>query len=102
MVAGGIAKAYLMSRLGGEVNVKLNEGQCKVQEQDVFYYFRTSQKTSKCGTKRQVSCLQICCKFLPLPQYHHVTCLGQQNPHRVPEYAVCVLAQNENHPPAGF
>ncbi|XP_029681702.1 uncharacterized protein [Takifugu rubripes] len=55
MVAGGIAKAYLMSRLGGKVDVKLNEGQCKVQEQDMFYYFRTSQKTSKCGTKRQVN-----------------------------------------------
>lgn len=57
MVAGGIAKAYLMSRLGGKVNVKLNEGQCQVQEQDEFYYFRTSQKKSKCGTKRQVSYL---------------------------------------------
>lgn len=55
MVAGGIAKAYLKSRLGGKVNVKLNDGQCEVKEQDVFYYFRTSQKESKCGIKRQVS-----------------------------------------------
>lgn len=55
VVAGGISKAYLMSHLGGKVNVKLNDGQCQVQEQDIFYYFRTSQKASKCGTKRQVS-----------------------------------------------
>lgn len=57
MVAGGIAKAYLTSHLGGKVNVKLNDGQCEAQEQDVFYYFRSSQKSSKCGTKRLVSYL---------------------------------------------
>lgn len=57
MVAGGIAKAYLTFHLGGKVNVKLNDGRCEAQEQDVFYYFRTSQKESTCGAKRQVSYL---------------------------------------------
>lgn len=54
-MTGGIAKPYLTSHIGGKVAVKLNDGQCPVDERDIFYYFRTSRKSSECGTERQVS-----------------------------------------------
>ncbi|XP_031732724.1 uncharacterized protein LOC116399603 [Anarrhichthys ocellatus] len=55
MVTGGIAKPYLTSYIGGEVDVRLNDGRCTVDESEVFYYFRTSRKASKCGTRRRVN-----------------------------------------------
>lgn len=55
LMAGGIAKPYLTSYIGGKVDVKLNDGQCTVDESEMFYYFRTSRKSSECGTESQVS-----------------------------------------------
>lgn len=55
LVTGGIAKPYLTSYMGGKVKVTLNDGRCKVDEQDMFYYFQTSRKPSECGIQKQVS-----------------------------------------------
>lgn len=55
LATGGIAKPYLTSHMGGNVDVKLNDGRCAVDEGDVFYYFHASQKASECGTERRVS-----------------------------------------------
>lgn len=52
---GGIAKPYLTSYIGGEVEVRLNDGRCQVEESDLLYYFHTSRKSSECGTERRVS-----------------------------------------------
>lgn len=54
-MTGGIAKPYLTSYIGGEVDVKLNDGQCTVNESQTLYYFHTTQKSSECGTERKVS-----------------------------------------------
>lgn len=107
LVTGGIAKPYLASYMGGTVDVKLNDGRCKVEEQEMFFYFRASRKASECGTERRVSeatektcimkCLCVC-----------VSCIllvcdwpGEQNPHRVPKHADCGPEQRANHQPAG-
>ncbi|KAE8281605.1 hypothetical protein D5F01_LYC20596 [Larimichthys crocea] len=55
LATGGIAKPYLTSHMGGNVDVKLNDGRCAVDEGDVFYYFHASQKASECGTERRVN-----------------------------------------------
>ncbi|XP_038594782.1 uncharacterized protein LOC119918224 isoform X1 [Micropterus salmoides] len=55
LVTGGIAKPYLTSYLGGKVDVKLNDGRCTVDENEIFYYFRISQKASECGTERRAN-----------------------------------------------
>ena len=55
MVTGGIAKAYLTSHMGGEVDVRMNDGRCAVEERGAFYYFSASRKSSECGTERRVS-----------------------------------------------
>ncbi|XP_059182114.1 uncharacterized protein LOC131960859 isoform X2 [Centropristis striata] len=55
LVTGGIAKPYLISHIGGKVDVRLNDGQCTVDETEMFYYFQTSRKASECGTERQVN-----------------------------------------------
>lgn len=54
-MTGGIAEPYLTSYIGGKVDVKLNDGQCSVDERDNIYYFQTSRKSSECGTERQVN-----------------------------------------------
>ena len=59
LVAGGLAKPYLTSHMGGGVDVRLNDGQCPVEESEMFYYFRTSRKSSDCGTVRKVSELKV-------------------------------------------
>ncbi|XP_030006581.1 uromodulin-like 1 [Sphaeramia orbicularis] len=61
LIKGGIAKSYLTSRMGGKVNVKLNDGRCKVEETEMFYQFNTPRNPHKCGTQRQVnnSCIQF-------------------------------------------
>ncbi|KAG8005767.1 KRR1 small subunit processome component-like protein, partial [Nibea albiflora] len=53
LAIGGIAKPYLTSHMGGNVDVKLNDGRCAVDEGDVFYYFRASRNASECGTERR-------------------------------------------------
>ncbi|XP_040028878.2 uncharacterized protein LOC120817111 isoform X1 [Gasterosteus aculeatus] len=58
MVAG-IAKPYLTSYIGGEVDVRLNDGRCTVNQSDVFYYFRSSLNASECGTQRRVNTTHI-------------------------------------------
>ncbi|CAB1454943.1 unnamed protein product [Pleuronectes platessa] len=55
LMSGGIAKPYLTSYIGGKVDVRLNDGRCSVDESDTFYYFRTSRKSSACGTERRVN-----------------------------------------------
>ncbi|KAM9704970.1 uncharacterized protein ACNS7B_001363 isoform 1-T1 [Menidia menidia] len=55
VMTGGIAKAYLTSHFKGEVEVKLNDDQCTVNETEILYYFRTSPKSSECGTEKQVN-----------------------------------------------
>ncbi|XP_071330885.1 uncharacterized protein [Trachinotus anak] len=55
LMTGGIAKPYLTSYIGGEVDVKLNDGRCTVDETDMFYYFRTTRRSSDCGTERRVN-----------------------------------------------
>ncbi|XP_018552655.1 uromodulin-like 1 [Lates calcarifer] len=55
LMTGGIAKPYLVSYIGGKVDVKLNDGRCTVDESEMFYYFRTSRKSSECGTERRVN-----------------------------------------------
>lgn len=55
VVTGGIAKPYLTNYIGGKVDVRLNDGQCSVEESEMFYYFRTSRKASDCGTERRVN-----------------------------------------------
>lgn len=54
-MTGGIAKPYLTSYIGGKVDVKLNDGRCAANESETLYYFRTSRKSSECGTERRVS-----------------------------------------------
>ncbi|KAM7377904.1 hypothetical protein PAMA_013019 [Pampus argenteus] len=54
-MTGGIAKPYLTSYIGGKVDVKLNDGRCAADETEMLYYFRTSRKTTECGTKKQVN-----------------------------------------------
>ncbi|XP_042367615.1 uncharacterized protein LOC121961627 [Plectropomus leopardus] len=55
LVTGGIAKLYLTSYLGGNVDVQLNDGRCSVDESEMFYFFHTSRKASECGTERKVN-----------------------------------------------
>nr|XP_019955532.1 PREDICTED: uncharacterized protein LOC109637536 isoform X2 [Paralichthys olivaceus] len=55
LMSGGVAKPYLTSYIGGKVNVELNDGRCSVEESDTFFYFRTSRKSSECGTERRVN-----------------------------------------------
>ncbi|KAM8740487.1 uncharacterized protein AB9X84_020315 [Acanthopagrus schlegelii] len=55
MVTGGIAKAYLTSHMGGEVDMRMNDGRCAVEERGAFYYFSASRKSSECGTERRVN-----------------------------------------------
>ncbi|XP_042259731.1 uncharacterized protein LOC121891067 isoform X1 [Thunnus maccoyii] len=55
LMTGGIAKPYLTSYIGGKVDVKLNDGRCTANESEILYYFRTSRKTSECGTERRVN-----------------------------------------------
>ncbi|CAK6959968.1 uncharacterized protein LOC122975499 isoform X2 [Scomber scombrus] len=55
LMAGGIAKPYLTSYIGGKVDVKLNDGRCAANESETLYYFRTSRKSSECGTERRVN-----------------------------------------------
>lgn len=55
LMTGGIAKSYLTSYIGGKIDVMLNDGRCTVDESEMFYYFRTSRKSSECGTGRRVS-----------------------------------------------
>ncbi|XP_035003445.1 uncharacterized protein LOC118101637 [Hippoglossus stenolepis] len=55
LMSGGIAKPYLTSYIGGKVDVRLNDGRCSVDESETFYYFRTSRKSSQCGTERRVN-----------------------------------------------
>ncbi|KAM8909111.1 uncharacterized protein AB9W97_006115 isoform 2-T2 [Spinachia spinachia] len=54
-LVAGIAKPYLTSYIGGEVDVRLNDGRCTVNQSDVFYYFRSSRNASECGTLRRVN-----------------------------------------------
>ncbi|XP_056223909.1 uromodulin-like 1 [Seriola aureovittata] len=54
-MTGGIAKPYLSSYIGGKVDVKLNDGRCSVDESEMFYSFRTTRKSSECGTERRVN-----------------------------------------------
>lgn len=61
-MTGGIAKPYLHFHMGGQVEVKLNDGRCIVNESETLYYFHTSRKPSECGTEKQVSdCLGSLC-----------------------------------------
>lgn len=53
-MSGGIAKPYLTSYVGGQVDVLLNDGRCKVQENELFYLFHTSRNASDCGTEMRV------------------------------------------------
>ncbi|XP_035466913.1 uncharacterized protein LOC118286514 isoform X2 [Scophthalmus maximus] len=55
LMTGGIAKSYLTSYIGGKIDVMLNDGRCTVDESEMFYYFRTSRKSSECGTGRRVN-----------------------------------------------
>ncbi|XP_051810454.1 uncharacterized protein LOC110945865 [Acanthochromis polyacanthus] len=55
LMTGGIAKPYLSSYVGGKVDLKLNDGRCTVNENDMMYYFRTSRKAFECGTEKQVN-----------------------------------------------
>lgn len=69
-MTGGIAKAYLTSLFGGKVEVKLNDGQCPVNETEVLYYFHTSRNPPVCGIEKKVRELysakhKICFIFKP-------------------------------------
>ncbi|XP_039647026.1 uncharacterized protein LOC120553035 [Perca fluviatilis] len=55
LMTGSIAKPYLTSHIGGELDVRLNDGWCPVDETEMFYYFRISRKASECGTERRVN-----------------------------------------------
>ncbi|KAI9527855.1 hypothetical protein NQZ68_026903 [Dissostichus eleginoides] len=55
LVIGAIAKPFLTSSLGGKVDVRLNDGSCAMEENEMFYYFRIPRKTSECGTERRVN-----------------------------------------------
>ncbi|XP_034019822.1 uncharacterized protein LOC117504462 [Thalassophryne amazonica] len=55
VMTGGIAKPYLMSYVGGKVDVVLNDGRCLPGENEMFYYFNMSRETSDYGTRRQVN-----------------------------------------------
>lgn len=54
VMSGGIAKSYLTSHIGGNVEVKLNDGRCSVNESELLFYFHMSRKPSECGTEYQV------------------------------------------------
>lgn len=68
---GGIAKPYLTSYMGGKVDVKLNDGRCTVDEQEMFYHFRASRKASECGTERRVSEAAEKCFYSFTTTNHH-------------------------------
>lgn len=70
-VIGGIAKPYLTSYMGGKVDVKLNDGRCTVDEQEMFYHFRASRKASECGTERRVSEAAEKCVYSFTTTNHH-------------------------------
>ncbi|XP_023205701.1 uncharacterized protein LOC111611806 isoform X1 [Xiphophorus maculatus] len=53
VMMGGIAKAYLTSLFGGKLEVKLNDGQCPVNETEVVYYFNTSRHPPGCGMEKK-------------------------------------------------
>lgn len=53
-LSGGIARSYLESAMNGKMDVKLNDGQCRVEEGTAFYYFNISRGGSDCGTERRV------------------------------------------------
>ncbi|XP_048864455.1 uncharacterized protein LOC125738949 isoform X2 [Brienomyrus brachyistius] len=55
LVAGGLAKEFLTSYLGGNVSVILNDGRCAVNETDMFYFFKIVGKPSECGAERQMN-----------------------------------------------
>ncbi|XP_040886111.1 KRR1 small subunit processome component homolog isoform X2 [Toxotes jaculatrix] len=55
LMTGGIAKPYLTSYIGGKVDVRLNDGRCSVNETEMFIRFRTSRKSSECGTERRIN-----------------------------------------------
>lgn len=53
-LSGGIARSYLESAMNGKMDVKLNDGQCRVEAGTAFYYFNISRGGSDCGTERRV------------------------------------------------
>uniref|UniRef100_A0A8C5NDB3 ZP domain-containing protein n=2 Tax=Gouania willdenowi TaxID=441366 RepID=A0A8C5NDB3_GOUWI len=55
LMIGGVAKPYLTSQIGGKMEVKLNNGQCNLNESETMIFFRTSRRVSECGTEKQVN-----------------------------------------------
>ncbi|XP_054609684.1 uncharacterized protein LOC129168434 isoform X2 [Dunckerocampus dactyliophorus] len=55
VMTGGVAKPYLTSYIGGEVDVKLNDGRCAVEESGLMYHFHTPRIASECGTQRRLN-----------------------------------------------
>ncbi|XP_015830610.3 uncharacterized protein [Nothobranchius furzeri] len=55
VMTGGISKAYLTSLFEGNIEVKLNDGRCLVNESEALYYFHMPRKSSVCGTEKQVN-----------------------------------------------
>lgn len=53
-LSGGVARSYLESAMSGKMDIKLNDGQCKVEEEATFYYFNISRQGSDCGTEKRV------------------------------------------------
>ncbi|RVE56363.1 hypothetical protein OJAV_G00220460 [Oryzias javanicus] len=52
---GGIAKAYLTSQASGNLQVKLNDGRCSVNETEELFFFHVPRKSSQCGSEKQVN-----------------------------------------------
>lgn len=53
-LSGGVARFYLESTMKGKMDLKLNDGQCRVEVGPAFYYFNMSRRGIDCGTERRV------------------------------------------------
>ncbi|XP_061923042.1 uncharacterized protein LOC133662882 isoform X1 [Entelurus aequoreus] len=55
VMSGGLAKSYLTSYIGGDVDVRLNDGRCPVEESGSMFHFHTPRTVSECGTRRRAN-----------------------------------------------
>ncbi|KAL0963147.1 hypothetical protein UPYG_G00350350 [Umbra pygmaea] len=61
LLAGSIAKAFLIGYFGGAVEVILNDGQCTMNETETLYHFHMLRTSLLCGTTRLVN--STCVEF---------------------------------------
>lgn len=97
---GGIAKAYLTSQLSGDLQVKLNDGRCSVNETEEFFFFHVPRKSSQCGSEKQVSGEHASAGGEWMV-YGCLRLAGEQNAHHAAEHARHHSGEGADHQPAG-